>query len=51
MKKFRVWFTIGWSEEDYLEVEAINAEQAWKNVTKANSDWNKFEIQSIEPLD
>lgn len=30
MKKFRVWFTIGWSEEDYLEVEAINAEQAWK---------------------
>lgn len=51
MKKYRVWFTIGWSEEDYLEVEAENAERAWKNVIKANRDWNDFEVQSVEPLD
>lgn len=51
MKNFRVWFTIGWSEEDYLDVRAENAEQAWKNVIKANCDWNNFEVQSVESLD
>lgn len=51
MQNFRVWFTIGWSKEDYLDVMAINAEQAWKNVTKANRDWNNFEVQSVESLD
>lgn len=51
MKKFRVWFTIGWSEEDYLDVRAKDADEAYKNVMNANSDWDRFDVQSVEPLD
>lgn len=51
LNKFRVWFTVGWSEEDYLDIEAITVEQAERKVLKANNHWNDFEIQSIEPLD
>ena len=55
MKKFRVWFTIqipyyGFNE-DFLEVEASNADEAFQNVLAANSDELYFEIQSVEPLD
>lgn len=51
MKEFRVWFTVGWSEEDYLDVRAKSADEAYENVMKANRDWNGFDIQSVEPLD
>lgn len=53
LRKFRVWFTVnwGWSEEDYLDVEAMTAEHAWRRVMKANRDLHGFEIQGIEPLD
>lgn len=51
MKTFKVWFTIGWSEEDCLEVEAKDAEEAQMKVMKANRKWDNFEIQSVEPLD
>lgn len=45
MNKYRVWFTVGWSEEDYLDVEA------YENVMDANRDWDRFYIQSVEILD
>ncbi len=51
LNKFRVWFTVGYSEEDYLEVEAVTVEQAERKVLKANKHYNNFEIQAIEPLD
>lgn len=51
MKMFRVWFTVGWSEEDHLDVEAKDADQAYENVMNANRDWNGFDIQSVEALD
>ena len=51
MNKFRVWFTVGWSEEDYLDVEAKSADEAYENVMNANRDWNGFDIQSVESLD
>ena len=50
MKKFKVWFTIGWSEEDYLDVEAKCADEAYENVMNVNRDWNGFDVQSVEPL-
>ena len=55
MKKFRVWFTIytAWYgyDEDFLEVEAKNADEAYENVMCANSDLQGFNIESVEPLD
>lgn len=53
LRRFRVWFTVnhGWSEEDYLEFEAMNAEQAWNKAMKANKHLSGFEVQSIESLD
>ena len=51
MNKFRVWFTIGWSEEDYLDVEAKDADEAYENVMDANRDWDRFYVQSVETLD
>ena len=55
MKQFKVWFTYdipyqGYNE-DHLIVEAANADQAWKNVMKANSHLNGFDIQSIEEIE
>lgn len=51
MKEFRVWFTVGWSEEDYLDVRAKNADEAYVRVMNANRDLCGFDIQSVEPLD
>lgn len=51
MKMFRVWFTVGWSEEDYLDVRAKNADEACEKVLYANSDIYQFDIQSVEPLE
>lgn len=55
MNKYRVWFTIynvhyGY-DEDFLEVEAKNADEAYENVSAANSDLHGFNIESVEPLD
>ena len=55
MHKYRVWFTIytryyGY-DEDFLDVEAANADQAYENVRNANSDVHGFNIESVEPLD
>ena len=51
MNKYRVQFMIGWSEEDYLDVKAKIADEAYENVMNANRDWNGFDIQSVEILD
>lgn len=51
MNKFRVWFTVGWSEEDYLDVEAKSADEAYDNVMNANNDLHGFDVQSVESLD
>lgn len=55
MNKYRVWFSIytryyGY-DEDFLDVEAANADQAYENVRNANSDVHGFNIESVEPLD
>lgn len=55
MKKYRVWFIIynvhyGY-DEDFLEVEAKSADEAYENVRNANSDIHGFYIESVEPLD
>lgn len=55
MEKFRVWFTIytqhyGY-DEDFLEVEAASADEAYENVMRANSDVHGFNIESVEALD
>ena len=44
MNKYRAQFMIGWSEEDYLDVEAKSADKAYENVMNANRDWNGFEV-------
>ena len=54
MNKYRVWFTIytryyGY-DEDFLDVEAANADQACENVRNANSDVHGFNIESVESL-
>lgn len=54
MKKFKVWFTytvpyVGYSE-DYLIVEAFNADEAYMNVVNANKDDDNFEVQSVEEI-
>lgn len=54
MKKFRVWFTYlipceGYGE-DFLEVEAANADQAYENVMYANSDLHGFSVESVEEM-
>ena len=51
MSKYRVWFTVGWSEEDYLDVEATSVDKAYENAMNANKDRNGFDVQSIEILD
>ena len=51
MNNHRVWFTIGWSEEDCLDVGAKSADEAYENVMNANRDWNGFDAQSVEILD
>ena len=51
MNKYRVWFTVGWSEEDYLDVEAKSADEAYENVMNANIDLHGFDVQSVEILD
>lgn len=55
MNKYRVWFSVytqyyGY-DEDFLDVEAANADQAYENVRNANSDIHGFYIQSVETLD
>ena len=55
MNKYRVSFTIytqyyGY-DEDFLDVKAANADQAYENVSDANSDVHGFNIESVEPLD
>lgn len=55
MNEYRVWFTIytrhyGY-DEDFLDVEAVDADQAYENVRDANSDVHGFNIESVEPLD
>ena len=44
MNKYIIWFTVGWSEEDYLDVEAKSADEAYKNVMNANRDLNGFDV-------
>ena len=54
MKKFRVWFTFstfGGYDEDYLDVTALDENQAYHNVMNANQDIHDFDVQSVEPLD
>ena len=37
-------------KNDYLDVEAMTAEEAFENVMKANKDLQGFEVQSIERI-
>lgn len=51
MNEYRVWFTyhtyVGFNE-DYLDVRAKSADQAYENVMNANPD---IDVQSVEALD
>lgn len=51
MNEYRVWFTYhtyAGFNEDYLDVFAKSADQAYENVEKANPD---IDVQSVEILD